>query len=197
MEKKALDKPLKKRDKESLTGWKVARDRLVAERKTVAADLEVAKVDAAAKKAEAEEKEQRAAEKKQLEADEKRAMSEAGVIALVNDKISYDAEFDNNSDTAAATWERIHSKFCKRVHTGELPETDRRCVAALRRKCARAEQRHCLAQRRRQSRQSRIPRIPRKGWLVDGLARATSVHSSGARRGPGRAHSNSPPKGPL
>ena len=64
-------------------------------------------------------------------------LSEAGSIKVVELWVSpkYQARLNNTSDTVQSVFEHIHADFVKAVRNGELPSTDERSAAALRKKC--------------------------------------------------------------
>ena len=90
-------------------------------------DLQNKQKQATAAKNMAEAKAKKAAEKEETN----RAMTEAGLICLVEVRIKFQHRFDNSSDKSDSIWEHVRVDFMKHVNSGALPPSDGRSTAAL------------------------------------------------------------------
>jgi hypothetical protein len=117
----------------------VARDIAAVARlrdKVVKFQSELGLLQAALQAAERSAADKEALEKKREElraqkAEETRVMSDAGVMMLVQIRLSYQSRFDNRSDNTDSIWAHIHNDFMKKVTEGDLPHSDGRNVQAL------------------------------------------------------------------
>ena len=64
-----------------------------------------------------------------------RAISDAGAVALVELVIvTYAGQFDDTSNTNDKVWEHVYKAFEELVRKGDLPPSDLRSMAALRKR---------------------------------------------------------------
>ena len=87
----------------------------------------VTKEDNAALAAQAKAAKEEAARQK---AEESRALTELGVIKLVEIRIGYQSRFDNSSDKHDSVWAHVAKDFNKLVDKNVLPESDRRALCS-------------------------------------------------------------------
>ena len=116
-----------KRDMKALEKARAKVEKFEFELAVLARDLQVAQ-DAAVERANIEKKREELRAQKE---EDTRHMSDAGAMMLVEIRLSYQSRFDNTSDKADAIWAHIHSDFMKKVHDGDLPQSDGRNVQAL------------------------------------------------------------------
>ena len=84
-------------------------------------------------RAEAEAKE-KALEGQRLKEELNKMLLEAATLALVEVRLSFNTRFEKNNQKHNILWEHVTKKYNERVDRNELPEGDRRSVAALRRR---------------------------------------------------------------
>ena len=65
-----------------------------------------------------------------------RAMSDAGLLMMVEQRLKLQARFDNSSDTSDDIWKRIHHIVQAAVNTNDLPAGDLRSQKALEKRYA-------------------------------------------------------------
>ena len=66
-----------------------------------------------------------------------RSISDAGAVALVELVIiTYAGQFDDTSNTNDKVWEHVYKEFEELVRKGDLPPSDLRSMAALRKRYA-------------------------------------------------------------
>ena len=116
-----------KRDVQALERARGKVEKFERELEVLARDLQVAQ-EAAVERANLEKKREELRVQKE---EDTRHMSDAGAMMLVEIRLSYQSRFDNTSDKADAIWAHIHSDFMKKVHDGDLPQSDGRNVQAL------------------------------------------------------------------
>jgi hypothetical protein len=137
---KQLDEAKKAVAEREAKNSKVARDIAALDRqraKVVKFQSELGLLQTALQAAERSAAEKDALEKKREElraqkAEETRVMSDAGVMMLVQIRLSYQLRFENRSDTTDAIWAHIHNDFMKKVTDGQLPHSDGRSVQVIR-----------------------------------------------------------------
>ena len=136
MQDKQRNLALTKKEQSSLERWRSTSASLVTEVNTLRTELKEAQEEANAKKAAAEAAAAAAAEKKELEAEMKREYSEAGTIAVINEKCKRDRNFDSNADNHDLVWQHVGEAVNKLTETGQLPASDRRNYKSHRAKYA-------------------------------------------------------------
>lgn len=135
---KAATKPLPPKEEQALAGWRAKAEKISEELEAAREEVEEAKKTMASLATAAQQKEEEKAQKEEVA----RALSEPGAIKLVELWCSskYQERLNNSSDTVQSIFEHIHADFVKAVHKGDLPSSDERGVAALRKKCVPAPQ---------------------------------------------------------
>ena len=130
---KGASKPLLPWEQETLAGWRAKAEKISEALLAAHEEVEEAKRAMAAAIEAARRKEKEKAQKEEIT----RALSEAGSIKVVELWVSpkYQARLNNTSDTVQSVFDHIHADFVKAVRKGELPSTDERSAAALRKKC--------------------------------------------------------------
>jgi DNA repair exonuclease SbcCD ATPase subunit len=126
-------KPLNPREEETMLSWRSKADKLSDDVETARQEVEEAKKTMAAAVEASRRKEEDKAQKEEVA----RALSEPSAMKVVELWVStkYQERLNNSSDTVHHVFEHIHADFIKAVRKGDLPSTDERGVAALRKKC--------------------------------------------------------------